>query len=87
LEGLGIKPDIISGVSAGALTGTLYADGHTPRDIMGFFGEASFRKFTEFGLPRNGIFQLMGSRVLWLNIYGLKRLRSCARHLLLPPQI
>ena len=33
LNEVGIKPDIISGVSSGALVGALYADGYTPDEI------------------------------------------------------
>ena len=37
LEEVGIKPDIISGVSAGAIVGALYADGYTPDEIATLF--------------------------------------------------
>ena len=37
LEEFDIRPDIISGVSAGSIVGALYADGYTPDEIAGFF--------------------------------------------------
>ena len=37
LEEAGILPDIISGVSAGSLVGALYADGHSPDEILDMF--------------------------------------------------
>ena len=33
LEESGIRPDILSGVSAGAIVGSLYADGYSPDEI------------------------------------------------------
>ena len=42
LEEFGLKPEIISGVSAGAIIGALYADGKTPDEICAFFKETSF---------------------------------------------
>jgi NTE family protein len=38
LEEKGIFPDIISGVSAGAVVGALYADGYSPDEIADFRG-------------------------------------------------
>ena len=34
LNEAGIFPDVISGTSAGALVGVLYADGYTPKEIL-----------------------------------------------------
>jgi NTE family protein len=34
LEELGLRPDIISGASSGALVGALYAAGHSPKQIL-----------------------------------------------------
>ncbi len=42
LEEVGLKPEIISGVSAGAIIGALYADGKSPDEICAFFKETSF---------------------------------------------
>ena len=40
-----IKPDIISGVSAGALAGVFYADGNEPHQVIECFsGQSSPRK-------------------------------------------
>lgn len=46
-EELGIKPDIISGVSAGSVIGALYADGYSADEIVSFFDNISFRKMTK----------------------------------------
>ena len=37
MEELGIRPDLISGVSAGSLIGALYADGYSPDEMLDLF--------------------------------------------------
>ena len=55
----GIKPDILSGVSAGAIATVLYSAGLTPNDIIKCFTEASkFGDFTEWAIPREGFLKL-----------------------------
>ena len=56
LEEFGIKPDIISGVSAGALVGALYSDGYSPDEIAVCFEEINFRTMTKIRLPNGGFF-------------------------------
>ena len=60
LEEHGVAIDVISGNSAGALIGALYADGYTPEEILSFFDGSDFRDFAEFQLPREGIFSTKG---------------------------
>jgi NTE family protein len=61
LNEAGIYPDIISGVSAGAIVGSLYADGHTPDEIFEIFSEEkSFFKFVKIKLPGKGLFKTVG---------------------------
>jgi NTE family protein len=57
LDELGIKPDIISGVSAGSLVGALYSDGYTPDEIAVLFEEISFRNMTKIRIPNGGFFK------------------------------
>lgn len=57
LNEVGIKPDIISGVSAGALVGALYADGYSPDEIAVCFEEINFRTMTKIRLPKGGFFK------------------------------
>ena len=56
LEEYGIKPDIIAGVSAGAIVGALYADGYSSDEIAGFFEHVEFRKMTKVKIPNGGFF-------------------------------
>lgn len=60
LEELGIKPDIIAGVSAGSVVTAMYASGMNPEDILHVFTDASFSDFAEIGVPRDGFFSMEG---------------------------
>ncbi len=60
LEEMGIKPDIIAGVSAGSVVTALYAAGMKPEEILQVFGNASFSDFAEIGVPRDGFFTMEG---------------------------
>jgi NTE family protein len=57
LEEQGVRPDIISGVSAGAVVGALYADGYTPDEIALLFEDISFRNMTKIRIPDGGFFK------------------------------
>lgn len=56
----GLYPEIISGTSAGAFAGALYADGHSPREILSFFQKKAFKEFAEFTIPNGGFFKSAG---------------------------
>lgn len=56
----GLKPDIISGTSAGALAGVLYADGYEPKEILQLFDGVKFGELATTSLPRNGFFKTKG---------------------------
>ncbi len=57
LEEKGIRPSIISGTSAGAFAGVLYADGNSPDEILSFFHKKAFKEFAELTIPHTGIFK------------------------------
>ena len=57
LEEQGLKPDIISGVSAGSVVGAFYSDGYTPDEIAVLFEDISFRRMTKIHIPDGGFFQ------------------------------
>lgn len=57
MEERGIRPDMISGTSAGALAGVLYADGNAPEEILSFFEKKAFKEFAELTIPHTGIFK------------------------------
>lgn len=53
-----IKPDIISGVSAGAVAGVFFADGKEPYNIVELFKGHKFQDLTKFVVPKRGLFEL-----------------------------
>jgi len=58
MEELNIRPEIISGVSAGAIVGALYADGYAPIEIARMFDDISFREMTRLDVPEGGFFSI-----------------------------
>lgn len=54
MEDIGLKPDIIAGVSAGSIVGALYADGLSPKEILNVFEDSTFIKFLDVSSPRKG---------------------------------
>jgi NTE family protein len=56
----GIFPDVISGTSAGAIVGSLYADGHSPREIMHILNSGSRFHYFSPTVPKGGLLQISG---------------------------
>lgn len=54
----GISPDILSGVSAGALAAAFYADGKEPYQIVELFEHHSFKELTTFSINKQGLLKL-----------------------------
>lgn len=59
LEEHDMRPEILSGVSAGAIVGALYADRKTPEDICKFFKETRFFSYVKLNLRRRAFNGLM----------------------------
>lgn len=53
-----IRPEVISGVSAGALAGVFYADGNEPYKVLDFFSGHTFQDLTKLIIPKVGLFDL-----------------------------
>lgn len=62
IEELGLKPDIISGTSAGSIAGVFYADGYSTKEIMELFQGVKFTELATTALPRNSFFKMDGLR-------------------------
>jgi len=60
LNEAGIFPDVISGTSAGAIVGVLYADGYTPSAIMKLLISNSRLHYIRPTVPREGLLQISG---------------------------
>lgn len=57
MEEHGIRPDVISGTSAGSVVAVLYSAGYKPREINEIFKEqGSFRNFASIVIPSAGLF-------------------------------
>jgi NTE family protein len=56
----GIFPDVVSGVSAGALVGAFYCAGYEPEEILKLFIEKGVFDFVKPSLPKYGFFRMTG---------------------------
>ncbi len=53
-----IKPQFVSGTSAGSVVGVLYAAGYSPEEMLQFVDESKFYRLMKFGLPNAGFTKL-----------------------------
>lgn len=60
LEEMGVKPDIMAGVSAGSVVTAMYCSGMKPDEILKAFSDAKFSDFAKIGVPREGFFSMDG---------------------------
>ena len=56
----GIKPDVLSGVSAGAIVGAFIAAGKSPEEILKIFTRGWFFQYTKVHFPVDGLLKLDG---------------------------
>ena len=62
LEEMGVRPNIIGGVSAGSVVAVMYAAGMSPEAIIKAFSDIKFGDFAELAVPRDGFFSMDGFR-------------------------
>lgn len=60
LQDAGIQPDVISGVSAGAIVGAFIAAGKSPNEVLELFKKGWFFQYTKIHLPVDGLLKLDG---------------------------
>ncbi|MDD2382504.1 MAG: patatin-like phospholipase family protein [Mariniphaga sp.] len=58
----GIRPDVISGTSVGAIVGAFIAAGKSPEEIMKIFETGWLFKYTNLHIPVDGLMKLNGLR-------------------------
>ncbi|MDD4107608.1 MAG: patatin-like phospholipase family protein [Prolixibacteraceae bacterium] len=56
----GIKPDVISGVSAGAIAGAFIAAGKSPEETLKIFNKGWFFSYTKPHIPVDGLLKFSG---------------------------
>ena len=71
-----IRPDIISGTSAGALVGAILADGREPYEALAFFDNQSFGDFTSISLNRGGLLDLKNFKKFLRSIIRAKNIED-----------
>ncbi|HDR67918.1 MAG TPA: patatin [Bacteroidaceae bacterium] len=62
-----MRPDIISGASAGAIAGCFYADGYEPEEILELFKGKKFMDFTSLKIGKAGLLEITGLKKLLKN--------------------
>jgi len=55
LQEKGIRPDVISGVSAGAIAGAFIASGHSPEEAFDIVKQYKFTGISELNIPKTGL--------------------------------
>lgn len=58
LEDVGIKPDVIAGVSAGSIVASFYAAGMSADEIFNLFGSIDMSKFLQVDITKSGFLKL-----------------------------
>jgi len=61
----GLAPDIISGVSAGAIVGAFYANGYQPDEILEMFIEKRLFQLIRLTIPKEGLLKPAGFNELF----------------------
>lgn len=55
---VGLKPDLICGVSAGSVVAVMHAAGIAPRRMLEMFGDLKFGDLASWNMPKEGLFRL-----------------------------
>ncbi|MFO8235745.1 MAG: patatin-like phospholipase family protein [Bacteroidales bacterium] len=58
----GIYPDLVSGVSAGAIAGVLYCDGYDHKEMLEIIQDKSLFKYVGITIPKNGLLSVENLR-------------------------
>ncbi len=77
MEELGVKPDIIAGVSAGSIAASLYCSGLSPLEIMKLFFTQKFSDFAEISVPKDGFFKMNGFKAFLKKNLKVEMMEDC----------
>lgn len=81
LEEQGIHPEVISGTSAGAITGSLYAFGKTPMEILAFYKSVSLFNWSHLSFKKAGFLDANKFEGYLLDVFGDKTLNELDKEL------
>lgn len=77
IEEAGLKPDVIAGVSAGAVAGVLYAAGVPLDKITPLFSKTKFSDFCKLSIrDGGGLFKLTGLKKFMVKVTGVENLED-----------
>lgn len=77
IEEAGLKPDVIAGVSAGAIAGVLYASGKPLDEILPLFSDTKFTDFCKLAIrDGGGLFKLSGLKKFMVKHAGVENLED-----------
>ena len=71
LEDVGIKPDIIAGVSAGSIVTSFYASGLSPDEIFELFSRVDMNSFLQVDISKSGFLKFLAKNLPVENIEQL----------------
>jgi NTE family protein len=74
----GLQPDILAGVSAGAVVAALYADGYSPDSIAGLFAHYGLLDVLSLDWPSGGLFSMNGFKNLLDTLLTAERFEDLA---------
>lgn len=74
----GRKPDILAGVSAGAVVAALYADGYSPDSIVDLFEQYGFLDVLSLDWPKGGLLSMNGFKHLLDTLLTAKKFEDLA---------
>jgi NTE family protein len=72
----GIFPDVISGVSAGSIAGSLLADGHDPSEIFEILCSKKFFSYTRLRFSKFGLLNMNGLHKLLKSVFKTDRVEN-----------
>jgi NTE family protein len=72
----GIRPDVISGTSAGAIVGAFIAANKSPEEILEIFSSGTFFKYTNLHFPVDGLLKLNGLQEVIQNEIAYKNIED-----------
>jgi len=78
-----VRPDIVSGVSAGSIVGAFYCDGFEPEEIFEIFEKNKIFEFVKLILKKQGLLNISGLKEVLKKNLRTKRLENLEKPLII----